>query len=271
MPPTANVFEPCGMHCAPLRDMTTPTHPPTEPGDAVAGPGARARDAAAQSDARFFDSELELLPGVTIPIRSMLVRTGGDTILISPVGSNEERVAVGNELTALVAPDLLHHRFFGTAIQRYQPGSLWAPPGFTEKLPDFAPVRVFGDDTWPYRGILDYLQLEGAPSKNEVVFLHHATRTLYVADLFFHITRPKGFLTPLTFRLMGIHKRFAVARILKRWVRDPDEFQRSIERMLAWDFDRIVMGHGDIVERDARGLAERALRERGFLSHSTQA
>jgi hypothetical protein len=50
------------------------------------------------------------------------------------------------------------------------------------------------------------------------------------------------------------------------WVKDRAAFDRSIERMLAWDFDRIVMAHGDIVETGGRRMLIEALRERNLLS-----
>jgi hypothetical protein len=35
---------------------------------------------------------------------------------------------------------------------------------------------------------------------------------------------------------------------------------RSVADVLAWDFDRIVMGHGSVVEKDGRAQLARALR-----------
>lgn len=244
--------------------MTTPTKDGMSVGDPGLSLRAHAPTTSARSTARYFDSELAMLPGVKVPLRSMLVNDGSEKILISPVATSEEHAAIGEDLTTLVVPDLLHHKYLADAIHRYQPATLWAPPGFTDKVPDFAPVRVFGMDTWPHYNALDYVLLEGAPRKNEVVFFHRTSRTLYAADLFFNIREPKGWLTPVTFRMMGVYKRFAVAKIMKRWIKDPAAFRRSIAKMLEWDFERIVVAHGEPVDRDARELAVRALREGGM-------
>jgi hypothetical protein len=32
----------------------------------------------------------------------------------------------------------------------------------------------------------------------------------------------------------------------------------SLERILAWDFDRIVLSHGDLIELDAKAIARKA-------------
>lgn len=216
------------------------------------------------STAEFFESRMRLLPGIIIPLRSMLVTAGSDRILISPVGTAAELTAVGDGIAALVAPSLLHHKFLPQAIHHTQPDALWGPPGLTAKKPELAPMRVFGADPWPWTEHLEFEVVDGAPRRNEVVFFHRASRTLYTADLFFNISEPRGVLAPIAFRLLGIHGRFAMAKMWRSWVEDRAAFGASIERILGWDFDRVVLAHGDVVDRDARDTVIAALREQGF-------
>jgi hypothetical protein len=228
----------------------------------------RARAPALQalgSTARFFDGELHLMPGVTIPVRSMLVEAGSQKVLISPIGSEEESRAIGRGLTSVCAPSLLHHKFVQPVLERLQPRDLWGPPGYGEKLPEFEQAKLFGRDEWPYHDVLDFAVVYGAPKRNEVVFFHKPSRTLYTADLVFNIEEPRGLLSPLAFRAMGIYKRFAVARMWKHWLEDEAAFRASIDRIFAWDFDRIVMAHGAIVPTGGRALLEAALRERDLI------
>jgi glyoxylase-like metal-dependent hydrolase (beta-lactamase superfamily II) len=37
--------------------------------------------------------------------------------------------------------------------------------------------------------------------------------------------------------------------MIRQLVSDRSAFRDSIERVLAWDFERIVPGHGDVLER----------------------
>jgi hypothetical protein len=48
--------------------------------------------------------------------------------------------------------------------------------------------------------------------------------------------------------LDGVYKRFAMPRTIRLTVRNRSAARRSLERMLEWEFDRIVVGHGDVVE-----------------------
>lgn len=211
---------------------------------------------------RYFESSLHMLPGVNVPLRSMFVPMRG--VLISPVGTEAEREILP-QVRVLVAPSLLHHLHFAQTRKIIPGAELWAPPGFAKKVEGIGYVHTFGRDVWPHDAELAAEVIEGAPRRNEVVFFHRPTRTLYTADLVFNVHRPAGWLTPLTFRAMGIYKRFGVAKMWNHWIKDRAAFDRSIDRMLAWDFDRIVMAHGDIVERGGRAMLLEALRERDLL------
>ncbi len=205
----------------------------------------------------YFEASMRMLPGVHVPLRSMFVPLRG--VLISPVGSEAER-AVMSQVRTLVAPSLLHHLHLQKARELAPAAELWGPPGLADKVA--GPIKVLGQDPWPHDAEIAIEVIGGAPKRNEVVFLHRPTRTLYTADLVFNIHSPAGLLAPLAFRAMGIYKRFAVARMWKRWVEDRAAFDRSIARVLAWDFDRIAMAHGEIVASDGRQALIDALRER---------
>lgn len=222
------------------------------------GPGRDIAPGAPQT----FDGELQLLPGVRIPLRSLYVASR--RVLISPVGGAAES-AVLPTLEALVAPSLLHHKHLADARRAAPYAALWGPPGLAEKLPDIGEVNVLGRDPWPFSDEIDFELIEGAPKRNEVVFFHRATATIYTADLVFNIRGDAGWLSKLTFRAMGIHDRFAMAKPWTHWVKDRGAFLESIERVLAWPFDRVVMAHGTIVETGGKELLRRALAERELL------
>lgn len=253
--------------------MTTPIHTPDRSSrsavEAPRAPVAQALSSTAEprsaSRLHTFDAKLKLLPGVTIPLRSLLVTSAEHELLISPVGTAEEASHLGTAPLTLIAPSLLHHLHLGATIERVRPLALWAPPGLAAKHPELGPMHVFGVDPWPHANLLDAVVIEGAPVRNEVVFFHAPSKTIYTADLFFNIREPEGLLTPLAFRAMGIHRRFAAARPWRRWVIDRAAFTRSIEQVLAWDFERIVMAHGDTLEVNARERFEIALRELQLL------
>ena len=222
--------------------------------------------AAALSTFACFESEMRMIPGVHIDLRSMYVTERDQGVLISPVGTSEEETIVTQRPVTLVAPSLLHHLHLSDAIARYQPAGLWGPPGLAEKRPDLGGIHVFGRDPWPFAPMLEFALVQGAPSRNEVVLFHRPSRTIYTADLVFNVHGARGVLAPIATRLMGIHDRFAVARMWRYWVKDRAAFRRSIDQVLGWDFERIVMAHGDIVVEAGAAMLERALRDVGLYA-----
>lgn len=221
--------------------------------------------AAGTSNLRLFTSELRIVPGVVIPLHSMLVETATKAVLVSPVGTRAEMTACEGRQVVLVEPSLLHHKRLAKAVQVLEPQELWGPDGFAEKLPEFKDARVFGRDPWPHDDMLSFAEIQGAPFRNEVVFFHHPTRTLYTADLAFDILEPKGVIAPLALRMMGIYKQFAVPKMWNRWVKDKAAFKTSIDRVLAWPIERIAVAHGDMVQHNGREKLFKALRARDLI------
>ena len=220
---------------------------------------------ALSSNLRFFSSELRILPGVVIPLHSMLVETATKAVLVSPVGTPAELTACEGKQVILVEPSLLHHKRLAKAVQRLEPAELWGPDGFADKLPEFKDARVFARDPWPHDDALSFAVIDGVPKRNEIVFFHHPSRTLYTADLAFAIMEPKGLLAPIALRALGVYRQFAVPKMWNRWVKDLPAFHRSIERVLAWPIENIAMAHGDVVTGNAREKLFNALRARALI------
>jgi hypothetical protein len=241
--------------------MTTTTNYPHR-GSPGSSQGVLSRT---RSRASYFESSLHMLPGMNLPLRSMLVAGDGRQFLISPVGTADEASQIGSDPLLLLAPSLLHHVHLPRAIERYRPVALWGPPGFAEKKPELGPVHTFGVDPWSYDDQLAFTVVEGAPRRNEVVFFHRASRTIYTADLLLNLQQPTGWLSSIALRVMGVHGRLAPVKLWKHWVTDRAAFSRSIEHILAWDFERIVMAHGTPVEDNAHERFEIALRELNLI------
>lgn len=83
---------------------------------------------------------------------------------------------------------------------------------------------------------------------DEVVFLHKPSRSLIVGDAMFNIEAD----APLSTRIWAwgprLRQRVVPPPLYRAGVRDKAAARESIERILSWDFDRIVIGHGAIIE-----------------------
>jgi hypothetical protein len=87
---------------------------------------------------------------------------------------------------------------------------------------------------------------------NEVVFCHRASRTLLLCDLAFNLDREAALVTRVAFRFLGGYGRLGPTLLEKVMIRDREAARGSMERILAWDFDRVVVTHGAVLETGGR-------------------
>jgi hypothetical protein len=202
--------------------------------------------------------------GVRLPSRMTIIRLpAGDLLLHSPIpiddGLAGEIAALG-PVAHLVAPNLFHHLFLARALERYPQALLTAAPGLAEKRPELPVADVLGDEApAAWEGVIEQRVIRGAPRLNEVAMLHRPSGTLIVSDLVFNVREPRGWATSLVLRLMGTHKRLRQSRLWRLYTRDRAQLRQSLEAVLGWDFGRVLPGHGDPFEGDARAALREAL------------
>jgi len=81
-----------------------------------------------------------------------------------------------------------------------------------------------------------------------VVFFHPASRTLVLTDLAFNMRQPPAGRARLFCWLVGASGRFGPHRMLRLMIRDRAAARTSVQRILAWDFDRVIVTHGEVLE-----------------------
>jgi glyoxylase-like metal-dependent hydrolase (beta-lactamase superfamily II) len=147
----------------------------------------------------------------------------------------------------VVAPNAFHgHLAMGDYAAAYPDAELHAGPGLDVRRKDLVFARLLGDAPDPrWAEDLDQATMLGHRLVPEVVFLHRATRSLIVGDIVVNV--PAGASRRLTLWL-GIASGVGVPRLRRLDTRDKRQARASLDRILAWDFDRIVTGHGEVVE-----------------------
>lgn len=203
----------------------------------------------AEAPLRFF--------GLEVGARMTVLRLPDQTLLlhspIAPTATLVREVEALGRVSHLVAPNLLHHLFVGE-WQRTRPDvRVYVAPGLEAKRPDLKIAGVLGDAPEPgWAGTLDQIVVDGYPFANEVVFFHRPSRTLIATDLAFNVGPGNAPLTRLAFRLMRSYGRLSPSWIERMLIRDRQTFRRSLERILEWPFERVVVAHGAVSETGGR-------------------
>jgi hypothetical protein len=208
--------------------------------------------------------------GVELGTRMSVFRLsdeGGGLWLHSPIALDrplrEELNALGR-VRFVVCPNVGHHMFAGEYFGAYPDASFYAAPGLPEKRPDLPFKAVLGDvPEVGWAKDLDQALFRGNQMVREVVFCHQESRTLIVTDLVQTADSGGPLLTRLVKRLTGTYKRPGLPLPFRFGFRDKAAARASVERILSWDFDRIVLCHGPIVESGGKAVFREAY---SFLS-----
>lgn len=208
------------------------------------------------SDLWIADSPQRFL-GIEIGARMAVVRLPGSKLLLhSPIAASAELVreveALG-PVAYLVAPNRFHHLFVSDWQEAFPEASLYVAPGLETKRPDLEITGVLGEAPEPgWADPIDQVLVHGFPFANEVVFFHRPSATLLLTDLAFNIGPSAPPLTRLAFRAGRAYGRLSPTLIERILVRDRPAFRRSLTRILEWPFERVVVTHGQVLEKGGR-------------------
>ena len=191
--------------------------------------------------------------------------TDGGLFLHSPIRLDEGlRAELGGlgEVRAIVAPNKFHHLYAGDACAAYPSANLYGAPGLPVKRKDLKFAGMLADEARPeWRGDLEQRTIRGMPMLNEVAFFHPSSRTLIATDLIFNVPRDRPWGIPIVSRLLDVGGRFGPSRLGRWLIRDKQAARESLGLIMRWDFDRVIVAHGDVLEsgghkkvRDAFGF-----------------
>jgi hypothetical protein len=197
--------------------------------------------------------------GILLPSRTIVFRLAQRKLLLwSPVAIDDEdakAVDALGEVAWVVAPSRIHFFFFRAALERWPQARALGAAGLEKKIPGvaFDPLPESG----MIAGELRVQRIEGFPYIDEHVFSRD--KTLLVTDLLFNVQEARGFAAPIFLRAVGTWKKPAQSRLWRVLLKDREAARRTLGEVLAWDFDRVVMAHGDDVVDDAHGAVKNAL------------
>jgi len=205
---------------------------------------------------------------MSLRARTTIVRLGnGDLFVHSPCPLNatlRSQLAGIGRVAHVVAPGMYHHLHVAAWMDAYPTAQLWLCPGLRAKRPKLPPGQELSDEPpAAWRSELDQVVIRGNRLLWEVVFVDHVSRTLIVTDsveLYGDATPDVPWMLRVWWYLFGMWNRPAPAPEYRFGWCDRKAARRSLQRVLKWDFDRIVLSHGDLIEHDGRACAAQAWR-----------
>ena len=165
----------------------------------------------------------------------------------------------------IVAPGNFHHLYVSSAQEHFPEAQSYVCPGVERKQPQLDFDWFLGDkapEAW--RDDIDQVLVRGTRFIWEVAFFHKPSGTLVLTDLVENIgehTEGAGWGLKLWFKFVfRMWNKAKPAPEYQMGWKDKPAAARSLERILDWDFVRVVMAHGDLVETNAKAIVRDAWR-----------
>jgi hypothetical protein len=195
--------------------------------------------------------------GVQVETRMTVIKLADGTLFVhSPVrldGVTRASLDQLGPVKHVVAPNRFHHLYVSDYPKNYPDAKIYAAPGLDTKRRDLHFDAILGDLPPPvWSGQIDQIVFRAFGALNETIFFDRRSRTALFTDLLFNINHSDSALTRFMARLDG---GFGLA--VPRTFRLPIRMRRrmalgALASILEWDFDRLTVAHGDVVERGAK-------------------
>jgi len=205
--------------------------------------------------------------GFRYPTRMVVIRLSHrDLFVWSPVALTDNlqsAVDALGEVRYLVAPNSLHHLFITDWKRAYPDAQVYAAPRLREKRKDIAfdgdlespPIPDWSDQ-------IEQVVMQGNAISSEVVFFHRESGTVIFTDLIqqLPVNWFSGWRAIVAKWDLMLGSEPAVPRKFRVAFTDRRAARTSLERILAWPAEKVLMAHGTPVTKDGQAFIQRAFR-----------
>lgn len=202
--------------------------------------------------------------GFPVGTRTSIVQLPDRTLALHSPGPLEAdqiaAIRALGDVSVLLAPNLMHRLFLPRAAAAFPDARVIVSPGIVAKQPGLRVDEVLGSEVpQALADVAEMMVLDGAAKMQEREFYLPASRTLLSVDIALNFRGLTG-LTRLVMRLNKADECFTVTRLAKNYfIDDHAAAGRSVARMLdAWDFDRVIVSHGEVLETGGRSAMHAA-------------
>lgn len=198
-----------------------------------------------------------------IGTRMTVVRlSGGGLLLHSPVPITPALRAAVDALGTvrhIVCPNLFHHLYAGEAVTAWPQALLHGPEKLQHKRKDLKFGATLTETLHAdWAADFELLTIEGS-LLGETVFYHRPTRSLIASDLVENFHHTDHLPTRWYLRAGGLLGHVGWHPLLRLVYVRRRKARASIDRLLQWPFERLILAHGEILERDAREQVRQGL------------
>lgn len=209
--------------------------------------------------------------GLSIGTRMTVIRLENSNrlVILSPIQPTPEleiELAAIGVVTDIVAPNAFHHLYLQAFQQRFPQAITWGPPFLRQKCPHLQLDRLLNaQEPCPWPGLLlcslsglHTLGPTGPSPLHELAFCHTLSQTLILTDSAFHFDASAPWLTRCLTRIGGGYARLEPTILERLATSDRASLRKAMKALLQWDFDRVIVAHGAVVETGGKQALSRS-------------
>ncbi|UTV30241.1 DUF4336 domain-containing protein [Photobacterium atrarenae] len=203
--------------------------------------------------------------GIPVGARMTVIRLDDNKLFIhSPVQLTTKlqlELSKLGQVHAIVSPNMNHHLFMSEWWLAYPNAYFFAPPGLQNKRTDLVFDDALGADTpalWRHQ--LHQTLLRGSDKMEEVLFCDPQSNTLIVGDTLAWLGNATHPLTIGLALLNGCFKSPAMPLYWRLTFKDKTRLRQSLQEILTWPFDRIILSHGQLIGNNGKAHFHQAFK-----------
>ncbi len=171
-----------------------------------------------------------------------------------PSSQLREAIAVLGRVTDVVAPNWFHDLYLDDYRAMYPDAIFWGP-AFLQRQHRLLIDRSLDGGAQPrWRAEMPHITVRGLLTFDESIFYHIPTRTLVVADFLMNASARDDLplFTQLGYRLFRLDGSLKVFPLLRWFGQTRRRCADAARAILAWNPERIIVGHGTPLDHDVR-------------------
>ncbi|AXA33448.1 DUF4336 domain-containing protein [Francisella adeliensis] len=201
--------------------------------------------------------------GINFYSRTTIIRLNNDSLAIhSPCKIDDklktEILKLGS-VSYIIAPGNFHHLYVESAQVAFTNAKTYITEGIIKKNLNIKYDGILTDA--PILSEFEQQPVLGSRIMNEVAFFHKETRTLILVDLIENIgkhTEGAGIGIKIWWIILRMWNKPKPAPEYQFGWKDKPLAAKSLHAILNWDFDKIILAHGDLITSNAKEIATKA-------------
>lgn len=189
---------------------------------------------------------------IPLPHRMTIIRLANGRLFIhSPTkltSQTRNGLAALGEVDYIGAPSWWHDMFLGEYVDAFPDAKLCGPLVLVKCYPRLSFEVILGGGPSPWQDEIDEFYVDQMRLfLDEFVFFHKRSRTLIVADLVHNLSDHAPVFTKWAYKLHGAYPGCSIPRFYRLAPKDRRHLRRCVDRILEWDFERLIVGHSNVI------------------------